>query len=84
MPAPYLARQSVELVRLPKYVRIRTFAGLADEVVLIMDGPLEVLVRDLLDLAVEPLDGLRAELVGDALVEAIKVCFTSVVSEADA
>ena len=27
-----------------------------------MDGPLEVLVRDLLDLAVEPLDGLRAEL----------------------
>ena len=27
-----------------------------------MDGPFEVLVGDLLDLAVEPLDGLRAEL----------------------
>ena len=52
----------MELVRLPKYVRIRTFAGLADEVVLVVDGPLEVLVRDVLDLAVEPLDGLRAEL----------------------
>ena len=52
----------MELVRLPKYVRIRTLAGLADEVVLVVDGPLEVLVRDLLDLAVEPLDGLRTEL----------------------
>ena len=43
LSAPHLARQSVEVVRLPKNVRVLHFAGLGDEVVLVVDGQLKII-----------------------------------------